>query len=691
MLTQEEWHALEHLSGSELVQPVWKVLRDTAVQVHREGRESPRVLEVIPRLRSLIEHKCLDEGIRSALNQLARTTGLWNYIDTETADTSELIIANAATYPELDNVTLHRRQLEVLDALRSGRNIILSAPTSFGKSLLIDALLLEKRFRRVAIIVPTIALLDEFRRRLSRRFGDRFQIILHASDRPANENVIFLGTQERLIGRTDFGRLDLTVVDEFYKLDPNRRDQRHVALNAAVYGLLSRSRQFFFLGPNIDDVTYSPDIPWNFEFIRTRTATVAVDTLDLSRAPSKDDALFDAVASKENWPALVFVSAPDRANDLAAEASRRMAVSDEGAEFADWLADNVGARWPLVQCVRDGFALHHGRIPRSVASRMVALFNRASLPVMFCTSTLIEGVNTAARSVMIYDHKIGGRSYDYFTFSNIRGRAGRLGQHHVGKVLLFENAPPEIDTEIAPTMFADDEEASDDYLAQLDPEFTSFEQDDRIAALQAALGLNEAGLKIASRLGLETAHQIKTAVDQSTKANSLLDWRGRPNKSELKNLIAVICAVKRPQFFGAASNDQLRYLIYSLEFSSSFREFLLSHDTSFRSDIKYYDSVFIFLRKCEYDLPQILSVAEIFARRHYPAADYAPYVRSLASWFRNPVLKHLDEEGIPIQISERFCRANDTHDLLIRRLAEAAKTGHVGLTAFEQDWLQTAI
>lgn len=458
-----------------------------------------------------------------------------------------------------------------------------------------------------------------------------------------------------------------------------------------MFGLLNRSRQFFFLGPNIDEVSYSPEIPWDFEFIRTRTATVAVDTLDLTGVESKDEALFDAIADDVNWPALVFVSAPDRANALAVEASKRMAVGEDGWIFAEWLATNVGQRWPLVKVVHDGFAVHHGRIPRSIASRMVALFNDGILPVMFCTSTLIEGVNTVAKSVMVYDRKIDGRNYDYFTFSNIRGRAGRLGQHHVGRVMLFENAPPETEMEVAPTMFAEDEEASDDYLAQLDPAFTNFDQDDRIAGLQEALGLNEAGLKIASRLGLETAYQFAKAVEENLNKNSYLNWRGHPNKAQLINLINVLTTVKRPQFFGAASKDQLRYLLYHLEYTVSFRQFLIDHDESFRSDIKYYESIFQFLRKCEYDIPQMLSIIEIFAQRKFPEADFSRYIRSLASWFRDPLLRHLDEEGIPIQISERYYREGDSHDDLLRRLSDAARSGSSALTEFEREWLRAAI
>ena len=38
--------------------------------------------------------------------------------------------------------------------------MVLSAPTSFGKSLLIDALLAERDFRHAAVVVPTVALMD---------------------------------------------------------------------------------------------------------------------------------------------------------------------------------------------------------------------------------------------------------------------------------------------------------------------------------------------------------------------------------------------------------------------------------------------------------------------------------------------------------------------------------------------------
>jgi hypothetical protein len=94
---------------------------------------------------------------------------------------------------------------------------VLSAPTSFGKSLIIDALLASGKFDNVVIIVPTIALIDETRRRLS-RFRQRYKIITHPSQESGERNVFVL-TQERAVDRKDVDDIDLLVIDEFYKLD----------------------------------------------------------------------------------------------------------------------------------------------------------------------------------------------------------------------------------------------------------------------------------------------------------------------------------------------------------------------------------------------------------------------------------------------------------------------------------------
>lgn len=479
MPSQEDWKKISGLKGDALKIRVFSVLQELAQEIQIRDQDDPLMLSAIPRLADLIAGHPELSSFREAFSALARSVGLWNYIDREAADPRDRFIAEAVRVLELGDVSLHREQVVALNTIFSGKNLILSAPTSFGKSLLIDALLASGRFRRVVIILPTIALLDEFRRRLSKRFVGKYKIIMYHSETAAEgENTIFLGTQERLISRKDLGNLDLAVVDEFYKLDQERRDERSIILNAAVYKLLRQSKQFFFLGPNIEGLRFSPG-RWEFTFLRTRFSTVAVDTFDLRRATDREAKLLEEATSAKNWPVLIFVSSPDRANQI----GRRLAEGEpvgEGKDFAAWISANFGPGWDIAETLGKGIGLHHGRIPRAVASHIVRLFNSEELPILLCTSTLIEGVNTAAKSVMIYDKSIDREDFDFFTFSNIKGRAGRLGQHHVGSVYLF-HSPPDFDAfEVQAPLFGDLSDAPDGLAVHVSEEEKSPSLDKRV-------------------------------------------------------------------------------------------------------------------------------------------------------------------------------------------------------------------
>jgi replicative superfamily II helicase len=133
--------------------------------------------------------------------------------------------------------------------------------------------------------------------------------------------------------------------------------------------------------------------------------------------------------------------------------------------------------------VSAGIGVHHGRIPRAVASQFIRSFNSGDLPILLCTSTLIEGGNTAAKSVFIYDKAINRDDYDFFTFSNVRGRAGRLGQHFVGSVYLFHTPPEHENIEVTPPLFGDLDDAPDEFVVQISEEDTTPAITDRICGI----------------------------------------------------------------------------------------------------------------------------------------------------------------------------------------------------------------
>jgi len=687
-----DWPTLHRLSGGELQRAIFGIIQTASLAIQFAERDDPEILDIVPRLSDLIYSRYEElNGFRYLVSSLARATGLWNYIETESANRDDALIAEAVTAPELGGVTFHREQIEALNTLLDGRNLVLSAPTSFGKSLLVDALLATDRYHRVAVVLPTIALLDEFRRRFTERFFDKFNIVMHQSDTATDEPTIFLGTQERLIYRDDLGDVDLTVVDEFYKLDPARQDERSVTLNAAVYRLLRRSRQFFFLGPNIDRVTVSADTRWNFEFLKTRFSTVAVDTLDLQSVPDKKERLIDEIGEETNWPALVFISSPGKANRLAIELSERMAVSEHASEFSEWIKSNIGPNNFLADAIHFGLGVHHGRIPRAIAAHMVRLFNEGAIPILLCTSTLIEGVNTAAKTVMIYDKTINRDSYDYFTYSNIKGRAGRLGRHHVGQVMIFNDIPEHEELEVTPTLFSDDNKLPDEYIVHIDEPERSSRSRDRYRYYRERLGLEGDELKLASAVGLETAIGIREATIASLERSNRLVWSNWPRWPEIHEACEVICSQQRVNTFGAFSTRQLATLIGKLRDARSLKSFLLEQDERYKGSPENRDYVFKFLRACEYGLPQNFALLELFARQLNAGVDYSNFVGGLGSWFQPEILKDLDEEGVPIQIAEKYYVEGDSKSSLRTRLSAAVREQHAGLTVFERHWLRDAL
>lgn len=109
------------------------------------------------------------KGFDSMIDALVRQVGLFPYLDEEKLSLKDTIayeIHRPTGFKE--SVVFHHAQAEVYYTLLKGKNVVLSAPTSFGKSLIIDSIIAFQKYLNIIIIVPTIALIDETRKRLSK-------------------------------------------------------------------------------------------------------------------------------------------------------------------------------------------------------------------------------------------------------------------------------------------------------------------------------------------------------------------------------------------------------------------------------------------------------------------------------------------------------------------------------------------
>ena len=103
-------------------------------------------------LRSL-EHQDDFTETQPILSSLVRQTGLFPYLlDYPVLGIRDLLALEFHRPEALENIIFHQEQAPIYHKLLAGKNVVLSAPTSFGKSKIIDALILEKNkpyvFRR---------------------------------------------------------------------------------------------------------------------------------------------------------------------------------------------------------------------------------------------------------------------------------------------------------------------------------------------------------------------------------------------------------------------------------------------------------------------------------------------------------------------------------------------------------------
>src|SRR3972149_873075 len=112
-------------------------------------------------IRALEYRSELSENEHRLLDALVRQVGLFPYLEPDNLSTADLLAYEFHRPLNMDeeDIVFHSAQAKAYRELLSGRNVILSAPTSFGKSLIIDAMIATGKFKNIVIIVPSIALI----------------------------------------------------------------------------------------------------------------------------------------------------------------------------------------------------------------------------------------------------------------------------------------------------------------------------------------------------------------------------------------------------------------------------------------------------------------------------------------------------------------------------------------------------
>lgn len=653
-------------------------------------------------IRSL-EHRDLFSNYAEILNALTQKAGLYPYLpEGAELSTSDLVNYEYHTADGLDGIYLHSAQARVYRALMDGVSVILSAPTSFGKSLLIDAIVASGKFDCLVVIVPTIALIDETRRRLSRRFGEAFKIITHPSQERSGKD-IFILTQERYVEFEEAINPQFFVLDEFYKLSPNRGDERTFTLNQAFYELFKSGSQFFLIGPNVQDIKIDEE-DLNFRFFRFDFSTVATE-IRYSGDGSQEENALEICKSIED-PTLIFCKSASSAYGLAEFliSNGVYEPTKEASEIAAWLRGNYHPEWILAGLLDHGFAVHHGSLPRSIAYHILRKFNEGAIRYLLCTSTIIEGINTSAKNIIIYDNKIATKKFDHFTFNNIKGRAGRMFQHFVGHVYVLHPAPePELPIVDVPA-FTQSEGAPESLLIHLAHGDLSENSLEQLRYLHAQGFLPMEVIRMNN--GVEPSTQVNLASEIAGNLDhyhGLLGWKGFPDATQLKETCRLIFEVLMDGKGrdGVHTMKQLHFLIARFAYSKSIQHLFNEELSNPRNETpsQAIEGVLKFLRQwCEFHFPRYLSSLDriqrsVFSKHGYAPGDYAPFTAAVKHLFMHPAVTVLEEYGLPYSITQRILESYELGDDVDEFLANlpTVNPAKLNLSPFEEEMFRDSL
>ena len=359
-----------------------------------------------------------------------------------------------------------------------------SGPTSMGKSLLMRTFIKDKILsgskENFAIIVPTKALISEISSSVIQDLtteleSKNYKVITSAGASMLKQphNFIFVLTPERLlyllIGNPSI-RIDHLFIDEAHKI--STRDGRSAFYYKVVDMLSERANKphIIFAAPNIPNpevyLKLIPDaMPNKEQAFHTSFSPVSqlkyfVDLIDkkIELYNEKCDTLIPITGVKENvepvdiiraivgdkkhGQSIVYFNSKDKAVELAREyASRLQPKNDPQLEtLAREIENEIHKTYYLADLIRCGVAYHIGYLPNHIRTSIEKNFRERKIDILFCTSTLVEGVNLPADNLFVMSYKNGNHNMTAVDFRNLIGRVGRIEYNLYGNVFILRHS-----------------------------------------------------------------------------------------------------------------------------------------------------------------------------------------------------------------------------------------------------------
>lgn len=384
--------------------------------------------------------------------------------------------------PNSKNLYFTDSQYELFSQISNSTEFSFSGPTSMGKSFLIKSFI-KKVIKNsppenICIVVPTRALINQFsidlKTELSELLEDyKYKIFTNSnvSELLTEEifNYIFVLTPERLISyisQNDNPKIGFLFIDEAHKLASNS-DSRSITAYTAIEKVQKKygNVKLYFSSPNVSNPeiflklfdrsgknnSYSTDespVSQNLYFVdlinnkfelysgeRIINLTSHINLKDI------DNEIKFVATVGEGKNNLIYCNSKRKTIQQAIEFSLNTEVIEVTTSIAkaiNNITNYIHPEYYLADLLKKGVAFHYGKLPQLVRNLIEDLYKNEEIQNIFCTSTLLEGVNMPTQNIFILDNKNGTRKLEPIDFWNLSGRAGRLAKELEGNIFCIQ-------------------------------------------------------------------------------------------------------------------------------------------------------------------------------------------------------------------------------------------------------------
>lgn len=617
--------------------------------------------------------------------------------------------------------TLTKEQFELYYDIIENKRVVVSAPKSFGKSRIFKELLLNSDYKNVAIIIPTLALLSEtFASIKSEESLSHLNIITNTKQEFIDGSNVVIFTPERMNTYLDVYKelkFDFFVMDEVYKIF-NEEDERSHVFTDCLYHMKDRSPNFYLIGPYFDKFSERFLQETNSHFVQYKVNIVQQRVYDITDIKVGDEFIFEGgsiikrVTPEINLrnllktlpdQSLIYTYRKDTCESRAKQLAKVLPDSKKEwcTELIDYISENISSKWSLISFLKKGCSFHHAGIPKYIQIEIVDAFNKGLIKNLFCTTTLIEGVNTAAKNVVITSSKKGTADLTGFDIKNIKGRAGRFGKHFVGNVFLLDTVPEDTNLPCIDFSYYDNENLTPEANISIKKKDLTEKQKLQRKNIELELNKEKIPLHIIRKnkfVSIERQLDLAKRLKDKKLRQNILFSGNLPKKEQLGEILDLI--------FENLFNEQertsrsftkgklIRLTKYYVYKSPSIKELIKEWTDSKNPDTKIRNTFTLLASYFEFALPKYLATFEaLFNHINSSQISLTYLITVLEFGYADDHCIALKEAGVPqslISKVERWFKGCEDIEQIRRRLR--MNPGLLdALSVFEQTMIQRYI